>query len=112
MSDFYSRRADLPLFSALDEPTTPPGPPRTPFKPSEPRRTEILPTAAAVAQKRAGRRERMLERLKMGPTTTLELMQIGGAGFSSRLRELRDAGHRISCEEHEDGAIYTLVLEG
>jgi hypothetical protein len=37
-------------------------------------------------------------------------MQIGGAGFSSRLRELRDAGFVIRCEEHEDGAVYTLEI--
>lgn len=89
----------------------PPERPRTPPEPSEPRRTEILPLANAVARKREGKRIRMLRRLESGPATTLELMQIGGAGFSSRLRELRDAGHRIVCEEHEDGAVYTLEPE-
>jgi hypothetical protein len=51
----------------------------------------------------------MLERLKCGPATTWDLMQIGGAGFSSRLHELREAGRRIDCERHEDYAVYTLV---
>lgn len=113
MSD-YRRGADLPLFSALDEPTMPPERPRRPFPPSEPRRTEILPLANAVARKRAGRRERVLSRLQTGPATTWDLMQrdVGGSGFNQRIQELRLAGHRIVCEEHEDGAIYTLVLEG
>ena len=53
----------------------------------------------------------MLRRLRQAPATTIELMMIGGAGFSSRLRELRNDGHRIDVEMFEDHARYTLVIE-
>lgn len=113
MSDYRSRLASRPVW-LTDEPAPGIAPALTraaPQERSEPRRTEILPTAAAVARKREGKRERMLERLKCGSATTWELMSIGGSGFSSRIAELREAGHRIDCEEHEDGAVYTLEPE-
>jgi hypothetical protein len=65
-----------------------------------------------AVRKRESRAARMLARLKCGPATTLEMMTLGGAGFSSRLRELRNAGHRITCEQHvhegSEWAIYRL----
>ena len=76
------------------------------------------PTGREVARarrKRESRAARMLARLKCGPATTLEMMTLGGAGFSSRLHELREAGHRITCEQHvhegSEWAIYTLEVE-
>jgi hypothetical protein len=73
------------------------------------RRIEWTPEASRVALKREGKRERMLARLRQGPARTIDLMLLGGSGFSSRLKELRRDGHRITCEEHEDGAVYTLL---
>jgi hypothetical protein len=65
-----------------------------------------------AVRKRESRAARMLARLKCGPATTKELNDLGGAGFSSRLRELRNAGHRITCEQHvhegSEWAIYRL----
>lgn len=112
MSDYRSRLASRPVW-LTDEPEPRIGleAPRTPPERLEPRRTEFAPTAAAVARKREGKRERMLARLKSGPATTWELLLLGGAGFSSRLRELRDEGHRIECEEHDEGATYRLEGE-
>jgi hypothetical protein len=73
------------------------------------KRIEWTPTASKQETKRNGRRERMLARLQAGPATTWELMQIGGAGFSSRLNELRRAGHNIPAPEmREDFAIYHI----
>jgi len=73
------------------------------------KRIEFLPTANKQETKRNGRRERMLARLQAGPATTFELMALGGAGFSSRLNELRRAGHNIPAPEmHEGYAIYHL----
>lgn len=92
------------------EPRMGPAPPVRLFPPPQPRRVEVDPTRNAVALKRDGRRARMLDRLRCGPATTLEMMMLGGAGFSSRLHELREAGHRITCVEQDDGAIYTLVV--
>ena len=74
----------------------------------KPLRREVLPTQNAVSQKREGKRERMLARLKAGRASTWDLIQIGGSGFSSRLAELRRDGWKITCEEREDGAVYTL----
>jgi hypothetical protein len=77
--------------------------------PGQQRRIEFGQTANRVSLKRAGKRELILERLRIGPLNTLQLMLLGGSGFSSRLAELRRDGHRIDCEEHEDGAVYTLL---
>lgn len=74
------------------------------------RRIEFTPTASAVEGKRLGRRVAMLARLEYGPATTLDLMRIGGAGFSSRIHELREAGHRIVCTQYPHGAVYRLDL--
>jgi hypothetical protein len=72
-------------------------------------RTEFLPTASRVSLKRLGKRERILARLKEGPATTWELMQLGGAGFSSRIAELRRDGWNIPAPEmHEDYGVYRL----
>jgi hypothetical protein len=68
-----------------------------------------LPTQAAQSAKRASKAQKMLERLKCGPATTWDLMQLGGAGFSSRLFELRSQGYVIEAESQGDYAIYTLV---
>jgi len=72
------------------------------------RRLEFGPTAAKVENKRSGKRAAILARLESGPARTWDLMLLGGAGFSSRIRELRVEGHRIECEQDEDGALYTL----
>ena len=62
--------------------------------------------------RRESKAQRMLARLKSGPAGTYELMQIGGAGFSSRLRELRNQGWKIRCEQRAEGgaewSVYTL----
>jgi hypothetical protein len=79
------------------------------------RAIDFTPAARELGQavrKRESRAARMLARLKCGPATTLELMTLGGAGFSSRLHELREAGHRITCEQHvhegSEWAIYRI----
>jgi len=74
-------------------------------------RLEFGPTASAQENGRLGRRERILARLRHGSATTREMMMLGGAGFSSRIRELRVAGHEIAVEMNEDGAVYRLVRE-
>lgn len=73
------------------------------------RRLEFTPTASKVENKRQGQRERLLARLESGPARTWDLMLIGGPGFSSRIRELRVAGHDIFCDQDGEGAVYRLV---
>jgi len=75
------------------------------------RRIEWTPTASAVSLKRQGRAFQILDRLRQGPARTWDLMMLGGAGFSSRIRELRVSGFQIECEQDEDGAVYRLVGE-
>jgi hypothetical protein len=58
-------------------------------------------------------RARIVERLRKGPATNLELATTIGLRFGARLKELRDAGYRIRsvCESHEDGR-WRYELEG
>jgi len=63
---------------------------------------------ARAVQKRDSKAARILERLRQGPATTLELAAVGGIRFGARVLELRQAGHRITTEDHLDYAIYTL----
>lgn len=77
------------------------------------KRTKPDVLALRQSKRRTSKCERMLLRLREGPATTWELMGLGGAGFSSRLAELRRGKHdgvryRISCEEREDHGVYTL----
>lgn len=74
-------------------------------------RQEFFPTANRVSLKRQGRAFRILDRLRQGPARTWDLMMLGGAGFSSRIRELRVMKYDIRCEQDEDGATYTLTGE-
>ncbi len=74
-------------------------------------RLEFGPTASAQEQKRLGKRERILVRLKTGPARTHEILALGGSGMSGRLHELRVAGYVIECEPDEDGAVYRLEGE-
>lgn len=73
------------------------------------RRIEWTPTASAVSLKRQGRAFQILDRLRQGPARTWDLMMLGGAGFSSRIRELRVSGFQIECTQDEDGAVYRLI---
>ena len=74
-------------------------------------RLEFLPSANADTLRRMSKAKLMLRRLQQGSASTIELMMIGGAGFSSRLRELRNDGHVIKVEMFEDHAVYSLVIE-
>lgn len=61
----------------------------------------------------ANQRARIVERLRKGPASNLELATTIGLRFGARLRELRQAGYRIRsvCVSHEDGR-WKYVLEG
>ena len=75
-------------------------------------RIEFAPMASGNETKKGRRREAMLARLRQGPATTFDLMMIGGAGFSSRLAELRRDGHNIPAPEMgENGGVYCLIEE-
>jgi hypothetical protein len=58
-------------------------------------------------------RARILERLRRGPATNMELAYTVSPRFGARLMELRKAGYRIRtvCESHEDGR-WRYELEG
>ena len=76
-----------------------------------PRQTDLF--GLREGKKRHSKASKMLELLKRGPVQTWDLMRVGGAGFSSRLREIRTGQvdgvkHTVSVEQHEDFAIYRL----
>jgi hypothetical protein len=101
MSSHYRTAPEPPLFASVADSAS--------CASTAASRREFLPTQANQSARREGKRELILERLRIGPLNTLQLMLLGGSGFSSRLAELRRDGHRIDCEEHEDGAVYTLL---
>ena len=75
------------------------------------RRLDFTPAASELAQalrSRETRAQKMLARLRLGPCNTFDLMMLGGAGFSSRLKELRRAGHEITLEGGPERFVYTL----
>mgnify|MGYP007100154509 CR=1 FL=1 len=72
---------------------------------------DFNPSARELAhalRNRETRAQKMLARLRLGPCTTFDLMMLGGAGFSSRLKELRRAGHVIEVEGGPERFVYTL----
>jgi hypothetical protein len=77
-------------------------------------RLDFTPAASELAHAIRGRETRaarMLARLRQGPATTFDLMMLGGAGFSSRLKELRRAGHVIKAYGGPERYIYELEGE-
>jgi hypothetical protein len=73
------------------------------------RRIEWTPEASREENHRHGQRAQILARLKMGPATTLEMMNMGGSGFSSRIAELRKEGWDIKAKRIDRHAMYELV---
>lgn len=63
---------------------------------------------AREVRRRETKAQAILERLMAGPATTLDLAVIGGVRFGARLLELRQAGHRITTENHLEYAVYRL----
>ena len=55
---------------------------------------------------------RVLERLKEGPATTHDLLQLGMSRYGARLGELRRLGYKIKTKILREGsALYVLVQE-
>ena len=73
-----------------------------------PRRLEVLPTAAREENHRQGQRAAILAALKLSPLTAVQLFQIAGPGFSSRLYELRKSGYQIKTRMVGRHGIYEL----
>jgi len=55
-----------------------------------------------------GHLERLLVRLKQGPATALDLIQVAGVNYRARVTEARQAGWRIDCERTPTGNVYHL----
>jgi hypothetical protein len=74
-------------------------------------RLDFTPAASELAHAIRGREtraQRILSRLQRGPATSQQLLQVGGLRYGARLLELRQAGHKITTEEHPDHAVYRL----
>lgn len=80
-----------------------------------PEQAGLFPAArelGAEADRRQSKADAVLERLRRGPASTLELVRVGGVRFGARVLELRRAGHRIETEHALDHAVYRLVEGG
>ena len=55
---------------------------------------------------------RVLGRLQRGPVTNLELVSVGGVRYGARIHELRQAGHKIRCDEDKASGWAVYTLEG
>jgi hypothetical protein len=64
-----------------------------------------------VIRRRENAANRILDALRAGPKTTLQLVEVGGVRFGARILELRQAGHRIKTEDRLDYAVYSLEGE-
>jgi len=63
-------------------------------------------------RRRGKNEQRVLDRLRQGPATTLELVAVGGIRATGRVSDLRKAGFTINAEHVKDGLWrYRLVRE-
>ena len=70
------------------------------------------PNALQCERARTGsHRDRVLARLKDGPATNVELVQIGGMRALARVHELRASGYSITVER-VSGGLFRVVLHG
>jgi hypothetical protein len=80
---------------------------------AEPAISDASKAPAEARHRLAGARLRVLDRLREGPATTLELIEVGGTRAPARVHELRSLGCNIECEtiSGERGAYrYTLKV--
>ena len=62
--------------------------------------------------RRSRNAQRVLERLRIGPATTRELVDVGGLRAPGRVHELRQQGYEIAVDHKAGGLfVYTLVRE-
>ena len=71
-------------------------------------RIEWTPTASGEENHRRTQRRLILEALKLGPLTAVELFALGGSGFSTRLWELKQEGHQINMKRVGRHGLYSL----
>lgn len=73
----------------------------------------LIPFGAAPSDRQRLRssNERLLERLRQGPATNIELATICGMRVSARIHDLRTAGYSIKTERVVGGA-WLNTLEG
>ncbi len=80
--------------------------------PAKPARVVIPVNVTVEKQDRkrlAGQNLAVYERLLRGPATNVELAGIS-LKYTSRISDVRAAGHRIDCERRADGiSVYTMV---
>ena len=73
----------------------------------------LTPTPVAVElQRRESNRDRVLARLRQGPATTMQLIEVGGTRAPARCHELNKRGYVVTST-HVDGGlwVYALVSE-
>lgn len=65
---------------------------------AEPTISDASKAPAEARHRLAGKRLAVLDRLKLGPATTLELIEVGGTRAPARVHELRSLGFDVECE--------------
>lgn len=64
-------------------------------------------------RRRENNKTRVLERLRLGPATTMQLVEIGGIRATGRISDLRREGYVIECDDRGKGlCVYSLKREG
>lgn len=62
-------------------------------------------------QRRERNVDRVLARLKAGPATTVQLIEVGGCRAPARVWELKRKGYAITVT-HVEGGLYVYELKG
>lgn len=81
-----------------------------PFDATPVRRPRKVAPVVVELRRRESNKTRVLNRLRQGPATTMELIAVGGARASGRCWELRREGHAMRVDDLGGGLFrYTLV---
>jgi uncharacterized protein (UPF0128 family) len=75
----------------------------------QPRDTHVTNRAEVI--KLAGQNLAILNRLQQGPATARELAELS-LKYTSRVSDLRRAGHDVRCREADGRSTYFLVKQG
>ena len=83
------------------------------FQPPPRQRPVVDPRVTPTEQeRRMSKRQAVLERLRQGPATNIELTAVGGLRYNARRFELEKAGYKFRKEDLGGGLVrWTLLAE-
>ncbi len=74
-------------------------------------RSEAQARLVGALGRRATKAQAIIEALRRGPLSSLEMLQVGGLRYHARLAELRSRGFSIRAVPDGDGWSYRLIEE-